>query len=261
MEDNNEKWADVYGFENYYEVSTLGNARSKDREYINNQGQLIRKRGKILKPIIGKDGYIRYGLKKPNDTKVYKVFAHRMVAMAFIPKIANMDVVGHKDDVRDNNRVENLYWTDNFENMQKAQKSGRTNFNGIKDANSVEVIAEKDGEHKVFKSYSELANHLKCSVANVSSAISNGHVCCGYYLERINIDKGRDEIIIESDDMSNIPFGAKPIIIKDSNGKVIFARSIVSASQKLGRSYTAISEAIEKGYKCNDCTVEYYNKQ
>lgn len=41
--DNIERWADMPGFEQYYEISDQGRARSKERRYINQQGRIITK--------------------------------------------------------------------------------------------------------------------------------------------------------------------------------------------------------------------------
>ena len=43
-----EIWKDVVGFEDYYQVSNLGNVRSKDRE-VNTWHGVILKKGRILK--------------------------------------------------------------------------------------------------------------------------------------------------------------------------------------------------------------------
>lgn len=49
---------------------------------------------------------------------------HKLVAQAFIPNPNNYPIVGHKNNIKTDNRVENLYWTTNKENIQKAIDDG-----------------------------------------------------------------------------------------------------------------------------------------
>lgn len=139
-----ESWKDMPGFEDYYEISDEGNARSKERLYRNKQGKLITKHSKKLKPIIGDNGYVRFGLKLPGDDKVYKVLGHRMVALAWIPNPDNLTDVGHSNDVRGDNYKSNLYWTSKSDNILKAVKSGRLTSKPVIEANSKKVIAKNE---------------------------------------------------------------------------------------------------------------------
>lgn len=102
-----EIWKDVVGFEDYYQVSNLGNVRSKDRE-VNTWHGVILKRGRILKQSIGKNGYYSVCFQVQNKKKSYSV--HRMVAQAFIPNLDNMPYINHKDENKLNNNIENLEW-------------------------------------------------------------------------------------------------------------------------------------------------------
>lgn len=103
-----ELWKDVVGFENFYEVSTLGRVRSKDRKInYKNIGTAIRK-GIILSPKIGNTGYYEVVLVKFNIKKYCRI--HRLVAEAFIPNPNNFSCINHKDENKLNNKVENLEW-------------------------------------------------------------------------------------------------------------------------------------------------------
>lgn len=63
---------------------------------------------------------IRYYGKSHNTIKR----AHRLIAQAFIPNPNNYKIVGHKNNDKSDNRVENLYWTTVQENTQKAFDDG-----------------------------------------------------------------------------------------------------------------------------------------
>lgn len=50
---------------------------------------------------------------------------HRLVALAFLPNPHNYPIVCHKDNVPTNNRVNNLYWGTQSQNMQQMVRDGR----------------------------------------------------------------------------------------------------------------------------------------
>lgn len=90
-----ETWKDVPDYEGIYQVSNLGNVRS---------------RNKTLTPGIATNGYPLVTLSKNGKTKSFTV--HKLVALAFIPNPNNLKCINHKDECRTNNRVDNLEWCD-----------------------------------------------------------------------------------------------------------------------------------------------------
>ena len=101
-----------------YQVSNLGNIRSKDSVDVKNR---VRK-GVILKPQQDKFGYIRYRISVKN-TK-YTIRCHRIVAEEFIENPQNKEQVNHKDGDKTNNNVTNLEWVTPSENIQHAVDTG-----------------------------------------------------------------------------------------------------------------------------------------
>lgn len=93
-----------YMISNYGEVKSLGNTKSKKE--------------KKLKGIKGNDGYLRFGLYKDGELKMY--LAHRLVAQAFIPNPNNKPFIDHINTIRTDNRVENLRWVTSSENMNNS---------------------------------------------------------------------------------------------------------------------------------------------
>ena len=92
-----EIWKDIKGYEGLYEVSNQGNIRSL-------------KTGKLRKPT-NNFGYLRINLCKNNVVKFHMV--HRLVAEAFIENNdPNLTQVNHKNENKQDNRVENLEWCD-----------------------------------------------------------------------------------------------------------------------------------------------------
>ena len=119
-----EIWKDVVGYEGFYEVSSCGRVRSVNR-YVNtgilhNDTKLHK--GKMLKLNLKKTGYLTADLSKGN--RVRTVAVHRMVAVAFIPRIEGKNVVNHKNLNKTDNRVENLEWVTSKENSQHAALHG-----------------------------------------------------------------------------------------------------------------------------------------
>ena len=113
-----EIWIDVVNFEENYQVSNMGRFRSKDTIINRTYGKSYVKIGRILKPTYYSNGYNQLMLYK--DKKRYTFIAHRVIASHFIPNIDDKKEVNHINNVKDDNRVENLEWCSPSENIQKA---------------------------------------------------------------------------------------------------------------------------------------------
>jgi hypothetical protein len=88
----------------------------------------VRRGGKVLKGVAMKIGYIKFALGRK-----YQLFAHRLVADAFIPNPENKPEVDHINRIRHDNRVENLRWATCAENqantpVQTNNKLGHKNI-------------------------------------------------------------------------------------------------------------------------------------
>lgn len=127
-----EKWKNVFGYEDLYEVSSLGRIKRKDgfvKTGIKNN-DLRKINGRILKQHLKKNGYLCVDLSK--ETKVKTLTVHRIVAMAFLEKIEGKEQVNHKNGNKLDNRVENLEWVTSQENRIHAFKTGLQHGNGKK---------------------------------------------------------------------------------------------------------------------------------
>lgn len=113
MNKNIEVWKDIDGYLGLYQVSNLGRVKSLDR-YINNGKCLVFKKGQILK-IKEYKGYCYIKLSKHHKYNQYLV--HRLVAQAFIPNPENKPCIDHINTNRTDNRVENLRWVTQKENV------------------------------------------------------------------------------------------------------------------------------------------------
>ncbi len=109
-ESNNEVWKDVKGFEGFYQVSNLGNVRSKIRKVSN--GSIRPSRTLVSK------GTDYQAVQLWMNNKGYNKLVHRLVAEAFIPNPDNLPEVNHKDKNPKNNCVENLEWVSTAYNVK-----------------------------------------------------------------------------------------------------------------------------------------------
>lgn len=98
-----EIWRPVKNYEGLYEISSYGRVRSVDRVNIISDGLVRNLKGRILRPVNDKDGYLLCSLCKNGQNKTVKI--HRLVAEAFITNPNNLPVINHKDENKTNNSV------------------------------------------------------------------------------------------------------------------------------------------------------------
>lgn len=125
----NEIWKPVPGYEKFYEVSTFGRVRSLPHLVKTHRGNAYVEEmyeGRLLKPLPNHKGYEMVALYTGTGKKHKKFFVHRLVAEAFIPNPANLPHINHKDEVKNNNRVENLEWCDAKYNNSYGTKKDAT---------------------------------------------------------------------------------------------------------------------------------------
>jgi hypothetical protein len=100
----------IRGWEGLYEITNDGRVYSL-------------RRGTYLKPRLSMDGYKRVCLCNDTVRREYRVA--RLVAETFISNPENKPAVNHKDYDRQNDVVDNLEWTTDYENAHYSFKEGR----------------------------------------------------------------------------------------------------------------------------------------
>lgn len=175
-----EEWRPVVGFVGYYEVSNLGNVRSisrKVREKSPKGGYF--QEGRIVAKVLNKQGYLTVNLCR-DEICITKTI-HRLVAQAFLPNPDNLPQVNHKDEVKTNNRLDNLEWCTAKYNVnygtgiQRMQEGTRKPIYQL-DKETKEIV-------KVWKWVGEVAKEYGCGSGRVFGwcqdyAEAEGYIWC-----------------------------------------------------------------------------------
>ncbi|MFC4373261.1 NUMOD4 motif-containing HNH endonuclease [Nocardia halotolerans] len=123
MNNADEEWRPVPGFEETYEVSNTGQVRSVDREVTCRNGDIQHRKGRLRKGVLDKNGYPRVRLHSGGHG--HSRYVHRLVLEAFRGEPPFPGVDGcHNDGDPTNNRVENLRWDTHSSNMYDVAKHG-----------------------------------------------------------------------------------------------------------------------------------------
>jgi hypothetical protein len=133
-----EKWHYIKGYEDSYMVSDFGRVKSLDRTI---NGRCFK--GKILKPILYKNGY--YFVTLWRRSKADNRTIHRLVLESFIENTENKMDVNHIDCNKLNNYLSNLEWATRSENELHAYK------NNLKKGAWFGIYGEKHPQSKLYK--------------------------------------------------------------------------------------------------------------
>ncbi len=116
-----EEWKDIKGLERFYQISNLGNVRSKDRIIEDKVGSRKRKFfGKNIKPHITYGGY--YSVQLRTNVKKHIFYIHRLVATHFCKGDFNLQI-NHINEDKLDNRADNLEFVTKSENAKHSKNS------------------------------------------------------------------------------------------------------------------------------------------
>lgn len=126
-----ERWKDIIGFENIYQISDIGRVKGMCREIVYKDGRKYTKPAQIKKLTIADNGYLHTMLKRNDKSFYFPV--HKSIAMAFFNYIPNSRkiVIDHIDNNKLNNNVYNLQIITSRENNSKDKKNNSSKFTGV----------------------------------------------------------------------------------------------------------------------------------
>ena len=137
-----ENWKPVFGYEKYYSVSDLGRVKSE-------------RSGEILKPQKRNHGYLSVWL-YGNDSRT-QVSVHRLVALAFCDNPHGLTEVNHKNEIKSDNRAENLEWVTRKENCAFGTRAERSAKHRVNNPRISKKIAQYTLDGTLVKIYPSLA--------------------------------------------------------------------------------------------------------
>ena len=117
-----EIWKDVVGYEGRYLISNTGRLKS-----------ILKNKEKLINGYLRRDGYLQYGLNWKEKNKINIYGAHQLVAQSFLGHnpCRHKLVVDHINDIKFDNRVENLQILTQRFNSYKTQGKNTSQYKGV----------------------------------------------------------------------------------------------------------------------------------
>lgn len=154
-----EIWKNVVGWEEFYEISNLGNIESKVRKGKTSFGERTYA-GKQVNAFVHSNGYLTVNLTTNKQRK--QVSVHRLVAQAFLGNCPDGMECCHNNGIKNDCRLENLRW-DTRKNNHADKKIHGTQQHNIK-----KLTPELAKEIKEIKEKAELiAKKYNISVTQI----------------------------------------------------------------------------------------------
>lgn len=172
-----EIWKDIKGYEGLYKINNIGTVLSVARYRTIDKTNVSYWVGeRLLKFGYNKKGYRMFSLCK--DKKLKSCTVHRLVAIAFIPNPKNKPQVNHINGIKTDNRVENLEWCTNMENMTHAIANGLMDINKRKNNHFSLPINQIDMDGNIINTFPSSME------AERQTGIHHSCICAAIYGKR-----------------------------------------------------------------------------
>lgn len=185
---NKEIWKDIKGYEGLYQVSNIGNVKSVSRKKKSRWGSEHLSKERLLTLSNTLYGYLRVTLYKKSNRKSFLV--HRLVIENFSNEIPK-EAVNHINEIKTDNRVENLEYMTRAENNRHGTRGERISKSSKGTTNRREkqkvMLSNKDGSFRViYESLSEAHRRTKINRTSITRACQrkNGKAG-GYYWQYV----------------------------------------------------------------------------
>jgi len=157
-----EEFRDIPGYEGLYQISNLGRVKS-----------FHFKKETILIPI--KSTYLMINLSKNKKIKTFLI--HRLMMLTFNPD-CNFEgaVVNHRNGIKTDNRLDNLEWCTQLQNIQHSRETGlnrnigNTHHSSKLKEHQIPVIRNL---YKVLKNYRTIGRLFKIDHTVIGDIINN----------------------------------------------------------------------------------------
>lgn len=177
-----EIWKDIVHYEGLYQASNLGNIRSIDRFVVSSDGIRQFRHGKTIKQRKNQKGYKIVRLSKNGEAK--NKFVHILVLESFCKRPDGLNQINHKDENKENNRLDNLEYCNNVYNQNYGSCSVNKSKSTINDKRKSKQVIQftKDGTFiKEFPSLHEVERTLGFKHGHIRDACNEKlHTAYGY---------------------------------------------------------------------------------
>lgn len=219
-----------------YRISKTGNI------YTNDSNNIINHRIS--------NGYKMVGLNTLNGYKTYTL--HRLVAMTFIPNPNNYPVVNHINENRMDNKVENLEWVTQKENVNKSSKIT---------SHSRKVLQIYDDNVFIeYDSITEAAQEMNLSRAAISKACLGINKSAGGYKWKYSDNNNNYELGFDLDNAKRIE-DTNYFIFKNGDVYNLSRKKMLKPVKNLNGCYyvTISSPNGKKNHYVNKLVIDYFN--
>ena len=162
FDESKEIWKDIPGFEGFYQASNMGRIAS------------IRYGFKLMSLLRSTTGYLQVAFRVNNSIKRSAV--HVFIAKTFLTQCENCTQVDHVNNIKSDNRVENLQWTTRSDNMKYNYSRGITSIDKLKSKGKKVELFDKHGlSIGIFNTLRDAAAFIGTSHGNMSALVNDKH--------------------------------------------------------------------------------------